>query len=212
MMTCQAKDLVSHSVMPIDLLEKGEVDTLLDINQIRAVAFVFQMDHEGTRTGFFQGFAEPFAGNGWFELDRSDWMAFATDDAALAINGSRDKALIVPFVRLPTGEYVIDWEAYLVFSMAVSSSKLFEIGTRALVYGHQATADLFFGYSAKLGRPLERLEQLVLDQVLVQNYITDHRKEGLRAQRAHSERAEEQINPQVRGTGVSRADGHFEVP
>lgn len=205
MMTYQAKDLVSHSVMPIYLLEIGEVDTLLDINQIRAVAFAFQMDHEEMRTGFFQSFAEPFAGNGWFKLDRTDWMAFATDDAALAINGSRDKALIVPFVRLPTGEYVIDWEAYLVFSMAVSSSKLFEIGTRALVYGHQATADLFFGYSAKLARPLERLKQLVLDHVLVQNYITDHRKEELRAQRAHSERAEEQISPQTRSTGVSRA-------
>lgn len=204
MMTYQAKDLLSHSFMPIHYLEGGHVDTLLDINHVKGLALGFQMNHDGQRTEFFRGVSGTFIDHHWYELDHSDWMVFATDDAALAINGSVDTPFFVPFVKGATGQYVIDWEAYLVFSMVISSSKLFEIGTRALVYGHLDTANLFFRYSAQLAGPLERLERLALDQIVVQQYVTDVRRQELESQKAHSERAQEQIAPRTPKVDAAR--------
>lgn len=205
MMTFQAKDLLSHSVMPIHFLDTGSVDGLLDIDTVKGLAFSFQMDHDMQRTAFFEGFSTAFIEHSWYRLDISDFMAFATDDAALVINGSQEKPLIVPFILQHPVGYVIDWEGFLAFSMLLSPRKLFEIGTRALVYSQTATASLFFQYSAKLEEPLKRLERLVLDQVLVQRYIADFRKDELRAELAYSKRAQEEVASIRSGPGRSQS-------
>lgn len=175
MMTRKAQDLLSNTVVPLHLYGINQLDDLLGLEMVRGMALAFQMDSEHQRTDFFNAYSEAFVTQNWFKLDPTDYMAFATDETAVVVNGSQDKLFFLPFVVRPTGEYVIDWEALLAFSMVVSSQLLFAIGTRALVFGHTDTAELFFKYSADMAAPYDRLKELVLEHVLVRKYVTAER-------------------------------------
>jgi hypothetical protein len=193
MMTVDAKDLLSHTLQPLQLLREGRIEQLLEIDLICGLALAFQMDHEGMRTGFFTGVASRLESIGWYAMNLDDRLAFATEDSAVLIVGTGMKPVIVPFVRQQQGTYVVDWEAFAAFSMFVSSQSLFEIATRAKVYGELRTARIFFDYSARLSEAYDRLRRLVWDHAVVGQFITSTRKQELEAEVVHAERAKTEL-------------------
>jgi hypothetical protein len=192
MFSYSAKRLLSHSAFQVHFRNLDQLDDILSFDQLNALALGFEMDYGQQRTGFFQGWAETHKQESWFALDPSDWMVFATDDAAIALNGSQDKTFLMLFVRRPGGGYAIDLEALLLFSEWISVRRFSEIATRASVYQHSDTARTFTEFAQRLNEPFQRIKDLVLDQSLVRSRITEERIEWLRSEGLLIKRAQQE--------------------
>jgi hypothetical protein len=108
----------------------------------------------------------------------------------------------MPFVEM-NGEYKVDLEAFLAFSMTYSASDLFEIGMIALNKGARRAALAFFEMSDSLGETYLRLKRLIYDHIVVKDFITPKRREELHTQLESTAYAKEQVLTLLAGPSIA---------
>jgi hypothetical protein len=187
MITPEAAKLLSTALFPVHMYKEGKTDEFLKsysdgsftISFDEAFAIGFQMDMEQMRSSFFAGVAGSMEPIGWYDAAFEDCLTFVDESSALLIETSPQVPVIFLFVEQPDGSYKIDFEAIMLFSMQVTASSLYHIGTRALELGQSKSAIAYFELAASFAHPYSRIERLMLNHFIVQQIITDARKQEL---------------------------------
>lgn len=219
MLTLEAAKLLSTALLPANFYKEGRIEEVLtaipqgdkSVPLDQAFAVGFQMDIEKVRSQFFGGMARAMAQYGWLDTSLENSNAFADDSAAVLIDDSLSPPMMIFFVRRPDGSHKVDFEAFLLFSMQITASALYNIGNKAIELGQPKTAISYFELSASFSDCYNRIRRLALDHLVVSQVITRARKQELLDEENYILLARHQVltllsNPQVRSQPLNMAD------
>lgn len=197
LITLEANRLLSIMGFPIIAFREDKVDKLLELSAEELLAYAFQMDLEGIRSGLLGGLATGFERAGWYDFSDEDANVWAAGSAAVLEVETPGVRLIIPFIQEKDGNYKVDLEALITFSMVINASMFYQIGARALELGLHKSAIIYFEFSASLIQPYERLRELVWDNLVVGHNIADPRKRELQDQYNYALLAQDQVRELV---------------
>ncbi len=182
LITDDAARLISYCLAPIRAFDDGQIDGILvqppnskgPSNVTEALAVAFQFDAEGIRSDFFDGFEKSLAGIGWYDFAEGDdrSFVFVDDEQAVLFAETPITPLIMLFVRDVDGAFRVDMEAVMAFSLAITASKLYKIGLRALELDRRGQALVYFELSASLRKVYGRLKACLTENVIGRQMVT----------------------------------------
>ena len=186
LITNEASNLIAVMSFPLMAYNEGKIDQLLTapnknedtLSMEQGLALAFQMDLEGVRTGLFSGMSTNLTEIGWTELSDEVCFGFAEEDFAILIAKTAGTNLIMPLIK-QGDQYLVDFEALLVFSMFYPPSRIYQIGLRAVELGRLDSAMVFFELAASLFKPIYRLKKILFDHPIAGKMITDARRTEL---------------------------------
>jgi len=143
---------------------------------LQGLAFAFHQDADEIRTQFFQGMAKGLERSQWHEFDRSQSIVFVDGAAAVLIGDAGPKASVLPFVHDPDLGWLVDMEAWAIFSQtSVTAELLYAAAKTAEREGAATSAFALFELTAALQNVHGRIRRLLLDNTVASTIITDER-------------------------------------
>lgn len=148
-----------------------------DIDVAEGFKLAFELDLDGIRTAFFEGFMSGYQKLNWNPNTNAISMVFVADDSTICLFDG--KPPFIPFVMEADGKYKVDLENLIVFSTWISPRVLYNIGETALQLGYYGVALAYYELAASISKPLHRIRSLLLNNFVISQYITDRRKQEL---------------------------------
>jgi hypothetical protein len=182
--------LICHREGRLDFLIEPEFAPNPDVSTTDALSLAFQMDIEECRTGLFRGLAGSAEKQEWHKFQAKKAMCFVDGNAAIMLADSPTVPVIMFFVK-QGGKYVIDFEAYWLFSMHMRASILTDIASFAIGKNQTELAREFLETASSLIAPYQRLKRLMIRNSFVRSIVTPQRQQELLDELSIANRAKE---------------------
>ena len=202
LITPEAAELLSTSLLPMFADREDKVEELLtpvsiegsttSIDEIFPLAF--QMDLENMRTDFLRGIESGFEEAGWYDATLNEALAFTHGPFAILVDDKTTKPLMFQFLKQEDGNYQIDFESLVAFSMAIPPSLICKIGDHALSLGQTKTAIVYYQIAASFEQAFNRIKTLAINNPIVSKLITEERTAQLKNEEFFINSAKQQAN------------------
>jgi hypothetical protein len=169
-------ELISTTMWPLIAIKQDKIKEFIELELDDTLALSVQLNAEGVRSGLFEGLSQGLEDMRWYAFESKESMVIINETSALLIAKTPNITLIMPFARESETVFKVDLALLMVFSMEIRSSIFYTIGTASLELGRNKQALLYFDLGGNLLNYYQKLDRMFLNNVFVQQHITDERR------------------------------------